>query len=100
MPKEDYCGPLFSLFIKSLPPNPESITIIFIVYHKYIFKIVIANLKRDGRRGREEQSQDELKIKNFEGDFGNIKNMVGPAFIFCKIMIYESWIIRIWNWFI
>ena len=63
-------------------------------------KIVIANLKRDGRRGREEQSQDELKIKNFEGDFGNIKNMVGPAFIFCKIMIYESWIIRIWNWFI
>ena len=63
-------------------------------------KIVIANLKRDGRRRREEQSQDELKIKNFEGDFGNIKNMVGPAFIFCKIMIYESWIIRIWNWFI
>lgn len=45
-------------------------------------KIVITNLKRDGKSSS--HNHDDLTVKNFQGDFEKMKNYVGPAFIFCK----------------
>ena len=45
-------------------------------------KIVISNLKRDGKSAA--LNKDDLTVKNFHGDFEKMKNFVGPAFIFCN----------------